>query len=248
MPSIKFIINKSSSMLSIHGSYYSLPENSLVVMGDEPFNILTEGGLQSKYNILDFSSVSLQQLYLDVVGLIEIKQDIVFNHEPFKIIQAEKGVIEVFSSLAQLSLDDFLYFTYIYCLNLDRCYFSAFLRRSVSGNESLSSFIEENFMKPWPIVRFAQEIGLPLRKFNQLFQDCYGKPAKRWLIERRLKYAKKLLSTTTMRMLDIALECGFSNHAHFSDSFRRYFLCSPKQFRLQSRILIDNSCALNHKE
>lgn len=248
MPSIKFIINKNSSMLLMHGNHYRLPENSLVVMGGESFKIIKDEHLQNESTILDFSFISLQQLYLDVAGLIEIKQDTVFNREPFKIIQAEKGVIDVFSSLAKLSLDDFLYFSYIYCLNLDRCYFSTLLRNSVSGNKTLCSFIEENFMKPWSIVRFAQEIGLPLRKFNQLFQDSYGKPAKRWLIERRLKYAKKLLSTTQMKMLDIALECGFSNHAHFTDSFRRYFLCSPKQFRCQSRFQIDNSSSLNNKE
>ncbi|WP_373417872.1 helix-turn-helix transcriptional regulator [Vibrio parahaemolyticus] len=53
-------------------------------------------------------------------------------------------------------------------------------------------------------------------------------------MERRIKHAKKLLSTTSMRVIDIAIECGFSSHAHFTDRFRRYINCSPKQFRNRS--------------
>jgi len=233
MSALRFIISRSSLTLSLHGERYVVPANSLAVTSVN-MQIVSDM-LQTKPTILDFSAAALQQLYPDVLELLETDKNNVFNRDNIKVIKAENDVIDVFSSLSRLSPDSFLYFSYIYCLSLDRNYFSALLKNSISGNKAFCHFIETNFMQPWPVAQLAEEIGLPLRKFNQQFQDVYGKPAKRWLLERRLDHAKRLLATTPMRVLDIALECGFSNHAHFTDSFRRSFLCSPKQFRHQSQ-------------
>ena len=246
MSALRFIITRSSLTLSLHGERYVVPANSLAVTCAN-MQVVSDV-LQCKPIIVDFSAAALQQLYPDVIELIETERNNTFSRNNVKVIKAENDVIDVFSSLSNLSPDSFLYFSYIYCLSIDRNYFSALLKSSISGNKAFCHFIETNFMQPWSVAQLAEEIGLPLRKFNQQFQDVYGKPAKRWLLERRLEHAKRLLSSTPMRVLDIALECGFSNHAHFTDSFRRNFMCSPKQFRYQSHGKVDNDGILNGEE
>jgi AraC family transcriptional regulator, exoenzyme S synthesis regulatory protein ExsA len=229
MSAIRFILSMSNTQITLRGERYLLPAKCLAITNSD-VKIVGDTAHNTTLRV-DFHTANLQQLYLDMVDLIEPPKQQVYVHDPVKIILVEKAVLDVFSTLIQLSPDSFLQFTYIYCLSLDRSYFSMLLHSYISGNKDFCHFIEESFMRQISVSELAQEFGLPLRKFNQLFLDTYGKSAKRWLLERRMKYAKTLLTTTTMRVIDIALECGFSNHAHFTDSFRRYFHCSPSQFR-----------------
>lgn len=242
MSAIRFILSRSHTHLSLRGERFLLPAKCLAITDSEVK--VVGGSLHEAPLMIDFHTVSLQQLYPDMIDLMDPPKSRVYINEPIKILMAEDAVLNVFSSLIKLSADSFLQFAYTYCLSLDRDYFSALLHSHISGNKDFCHFIEENFIRPSPVSQLAQEFGLPLRKFNQLFLDTYGKPAKRWLLERRMKYAQKLLTTTAMRVIDIALECGFANHAHFSDSFRRYFHCSPSQFRQHPSVPENRETAL----
>jgi transcriptional regulator GlxA family with amidase domain len=43
----------------------------------------------------------------------------------------------------------------------------------------------------------------------------------------RLERARTLLQQTDMRVLDVAIACGFGSASYFSKCFRRYFGTSP---------------------
>jgi len=47
----------------------------------------------------------------------------------------------------------------------------------------------------------------------------------------RLGLAARLLETTDARVLDIALELGYSDHAHFTRAFRRWTGLAPLHYR-----------------
>jgi AraC-like DNA-binding protein len=47
----------------------------------------------------------------------------------------------------------------------------------------------------------------------------------------RFTTAAALLEETDARILDIALDLGYSDHAHFTRAFRRWAGCSPQEFR-----------------
>jgi len=49
--------------------------------------------------------------------------------------------------------------------------------------------------------------------------------------ERRLERAKELLLTSSVRIGDIALQCGFSDADYFSRRFRQQIGVTPRQFR-----------------
>ncbi len=52
-----------------------------------------------------------------------------------------------------------------------------------------------------------------------------------YVIRRRIERAKQLLKQSDLRIVDIALACGFANQSHFSRHFRRIVGISPKEFR-----------------
>ncbi|MGF6401517.1 AraC-like DNA-binding protein [Pseudomonas frederiksbergensis] len=39
----------------------------------------------------------------------------------------------------------------------------------------------------------------------------------------------------SIRVLEIALEYGFSNHGHFNESIRKRYICNPSQCRLRMK-------------
>ncbi|WP_369309387.1 helix-turn-helix transcriptional regulator [Providencia rettgeri] len=232
MPGVKFIISTEAGQLSLYGKLYTIPASCLVVTNSDAS--IVKRGFGYEPLAVKFNAVNLQKIYPELISLLHPQVSKLYNTEPLKVIRAEKKVLDVFTYLLQLSEDNFLQFAYTYCLGFDNEYFSALLYKYISGNKDFCSFIETHFMRQWSVVRLAQEFDLPVRKFNELFLCTYGQTAKRWLLERRIKYAKQLLTTTSMRVIDIAIECGFSSHAHFTDRFRRYLNCSPKQYRNRS--------------
>lgn len=55
-----------------------------------------------------------------------------------------------------------------------------------------------------------------------------------WITTARLDYARRLLESTQLQILEIAMECGFENPSHFHKLFKTHFGDTPLQFRKKS--------------
>ncbi|MEA1063787.1 AraC family transcriptional regulator [Erwinia sp. HR93] len=144
-----------------------------------------------------------------------------FSESPLKAIQFFMGSDKGFS----------IPFLIHYCLSKDWNYFSSMFFSLMNEGGELIGFMKEHAFNPWPTERYAQMLGLSMKKLNFLFKSRYGITPKSWLKETRLTRACYLLGCTTMSIADVANHCGFSNHAYFSESFRKRFSSSPSQWR-----------------
>lgn len=232
MQAVRLLFGKYGGKVHVDGKVQVIAPNSLVVAHNGAVPCNTGSDIQ----YFDFYPADFQRLYADVVDLLGETHNTLFWRDAIRMVKAQTEVISVLELLARGAPETLLRFAYIYCLGVDQRYFSALLQHIITGDEPLFEFIETHSLNQWSVARYAQEFDMPLRKFNLLFREKYGLSAKRWLLERRLTHARKLLLSTPMRILDIALECGFSNHAHFTESFRKRFLCNPTQFRMQTPI------------
>jgi len=80
--------------------------------------------------------------------------------------------------------------------------------------------MEERIEEPLSSQELADAVNLSTRQLERLFFKYLGQsPAKRYL-KIRLERARTLIRQTSMPILSIALECGFSSASHFS---RAYF-------------------------
>ena len=52
-----------------------------------------------------------------------------------------------------------------------------------------------------------------------------------FVLQVRLNYARRLISTQDISLTTIASKCGFQNLSHFSKAFKQQFGVSPLQFR-----------------
>ena len=58
---------------------------------------------------------------------------------------------------------------------------------------------------------------------------------ERLVVQSRFATATQLLQNTDVTVLDVALDAGYSDHAHFTRAFRRWTGMSPSEFRRTRR-------------
>ena len=77
----------------------------------------------------------------------------------------------------------------------------------------------------------AAESGYSRSHFLRTFRGAMGCSPHRWLIRLRVEQAKTMLRENSISLIDIALDCGFSSHAHFSNTFRQIVGVTPSEYR-----------------
>ncbi len=77
----------------------------------------------------------------------------------------------------------------------------------------------------------AAESGYSTNHFLRMFRTATGFTPHQYLIRLRVTKAQKLIRERSARLIDIALACGFSNHAHLSRIFRQVIGATPSEYR-----------------
>jgi AraC-like DNA-binding protein len=80
----------------------------------------------------------------------------------------------------------------------------------------------------------ADAIGMSVRALQRRLAQA-GASYERLVAESRFGTAVHLLARTDATVLDIALDLGYSDHAHFTRAFRRWAGVPPRAFRQMSR-------------
>lgn len=80
----------------------------------------------------------------------------------------------------------------------------------------------------------AQQCGLSIAHFSRAFKGSTGMAPHRWQLGRRMQRAQALLSASTLSIVEIALECGFSSQSHFTAFFTESTGVSPGRWRRSS--------------
>jgi AraC-like DNA-binding protein len=84
------------------------------------------------------------------------------------------------------------------------------------------------------VERLAAALGISVRTLQRRLRRsglCFEEVSK----EMRLEQAVDLLARTEARILDIALDLGYSDHAHFTRAFRGWMGLSPVEYRRRHR-------------
>jgi len=117
---------------------------------------------------------------------------------------------------------------------------------SSPGNKSLSAYflslcernkacvreiMERNFIYNMKLEEFAQLCGRSLTSFKRDFMATYQTTPGKWLVRRKLEYAKHLLETTDKNINELTFESGFENPSHFIRIFRQSFRITPLQYK-----------------
>lgn len=94
--------------------------------------------------------------------------------------------------------------------------------------------IDANLCGEIPLARLAQECGLSTGHFSRAFRRSTGVAPHRWLLQRRVEFARDMLRTSGLPLCDVALACGFADQSHFTRVFRDQTGTSPGAWRRHS--------------
>jgi AraC-like DNA-binding protein len=228
MSTARLMIFARAGTVKLDGKYFEISSERLVFTNGSAVVTPEYGDIYT----FDFKFGEFLEVYKEIQEFTEIyRRNSPFLLNPIKAVPVSVETIEVIRHIAIIDRRAMVRFAYMYCMGIDPEYFSRLLHSLCDGSRDVFQFIEENSMTAWPVNQYARVLGMSSRKLNYLFLDKYGVSAKDWLVERRLARARELLLLTSMKVTDIAKECGFNSHAHFSVSFRRRFDASPRLLR-----------------
>lgn len=81
------------------------------------------------------------------------------------------------------------------------------------------------------LAALAKEVDVHPVYFSRAFRQRYACSPGEYLRRCRLGHSLQLLRDPRLGLAEIALQCGYVDQAHFSNSFRRLFGTTPMQFR-----------------
>jgi AraC family transcriptional regulator len=81
------------------------------------------------------------------------------------------------------------------------------------------------------LTEIARECRLSVSHFSRAFRQSMGDAPHRWLLNRRVEFAKDLLLDRKPSLSEVALSCGFADQSHFTRVFTRRAGVSPGAWR-----------------
>jgi AraC family transcriptional regulator of arabinose operon len=91
------------------------------------------------------------------------------------------------------------------------------------------------------IEDLARLTGLSNSRLSHLFKELTGCSLKRYLSDRQLSEAAKLLSSTQLQIKQVSFQIGFSHEPSFVRAFRNKFGSSPSEYRNRQRLTLIDS-------
>jgi len=77
----------------------------------------------------------------------------------------------------------------------------------------------------------AQSVGLSMAHFARMFRTSTGETPHQFVLRHRVERAKAMLRAAEVRVLDVAVACGFKTQQHFAQVFRGVCGISPTEYR-----------------
>lgn len=108
--------------------------------------------------------------------------------------------------------------------------------------DEIKYYLDINYSEKIKLQDVAKSFGIHPNYLTRIFREKYGVSPKQYLINLKLKKARRLLITTGLSVSVIASSLGFDDQLAFSKIFKKEFSVSPSEYRKQSRISSDTLC------
>ncbi len=124
------------------------------------------------------------------------------------------------------------------CILLSR-EISSFFGESISGlkcsiaqkTQDLLVRLQNESSAPIRIDEVASIMGVSSRYLRREFSSTFGTGIVEYVTELRLRKARRMLEETSLSILEVALDCGFSSSQYFDRVFRKSTGMTPLCFR-----------------
>lgn len=102
--------------------------------------------------------------------------------------------------------------------------------------QRMVTFVEQNLQEKLTVKNVAESGNLSLKSARKLFDRYLGMTLQEYVIRERIDYARKLLASTDAKVIDIAMDSGFSSLSHFYEAFQKKCQQKPREYRESVRV------------
>jgi len=96
-------------------------------------------------------------------------------------------------------------------------------------------YIAKHYAEPCRVSDLATLVHKSVSQFERVFRAAFGLSPARYVQKIRLQQTCRRLATTSDKIVEIAVSCGFYDHSHFTRSFKADFGLSPGAYRKRQR-------------
>lgn len=108
-------------------------------------------------------------------------------------------------------------------------------QRDTERIRGILTYIHENYDQNLVQYEVAQKFYFSREYFSKFFKKYAGMSFKEYLTRYRLIKSEKLLLDTDITILQIAMDCGFTDERQFISAFKKYYRMTPSQFRKEKK-------------
>lgn len=166
------------------------------------------------------------------------------DHHPFLLFEKDEFLVNftrsldcmlssdqpIYYELQKVKLEElFLYLAIHYPGQLQQIgHMSAEANEDLIVRQAVTSHIDSNIT----VEELAFLCNMSLSSFKRRFARMYGNSPNRWLLEKRMERAAKMLRQDKRKASEIYYELGYENLSSFIQSFKQVYGTTPKQYQL----------------
>lgn len=93
------------------------------------------------------------------------------------------------------------------------------------------SFIDGNYMNKILLTDIAKRENLSMTYLSHFFKDNLNQTFQEYLMNLRFSHARDMVMENRLKLIDICLECGFSDYRYLYQAFLKNYGCTPREYQ-----------------
>ncbi|MDC8003192.1 AraC family transcriptional regulator [Aureisphaera galaxeae] len=239
-----YVIEGVVKLQSPEGIFY-VTEGHSAIVNKGPY-VMSESlsGLNSQFKayIVFLSEDVLEEFYMnhtpkDLEGDIEAKKVLLLEHASFlkpfvnsiSLIFNEYSKSQNYKDLIDIKSKELLHY-----LSLNDFQGKVYhMLKPVVSDETyqIRQVVSKNYLNNLSMEEWAFLCHMSISTFKRKFKHIYGETPARWIKDKRLEYAEKLLKNGKYKIHQVANKSGFENPATFRNQFFKKYGVLPNEYR-----------------